>query len=422
MKKIFSAIISSPLKGRLCGLLFALLATTTTLWAYDFQSGDLYYNITSDTTVKVTYQYQTSDNYAGLTIATIPETITHNGNTYSVTSIGDRAFHNCSSLTTVTIPESVTSIGYQAFLDCSSLTSITIPNSVTSIGDWAFYGCSSLTSITIPNSVTSIGDRAFSGCSSLTSITIPNSVTSIGDYAFYGCSSLTSITIPNSVTSIGDSAFYGCSSLTSIIIPNSVTSIGDDAFAETPWYNNISDGVIYLGKVLYKYKGTMPANTSITIEDGTVSISSYAFDGCSSLTSVTIPNSVTSIGSHAFNGCSSLSSITIPNSVSAMNRNTGQITPAIQTQAENVLSVLDIPALKISSVNVVMSREKNRFQVSLVVNCKYHTLKAEVEDFDLYRALDAAADKVEGQCQGLKEKIRVKRIFFAYPIEKHIFL
>ena len=69
MKKIFSAIISSPLKGRLCGLLFALLATTTTLWAYDFQSGDLYYNITSDTTVKVTYQYQTSDNYAGLTIA-----------------------------------------------------------------------------------------------------------------------------------------------------------------------------------------------------------------------------------------------------------------------------------------------------------------------------------------------------------------
>lgn len=86
-----------------------------------------------------------------------------------------------------------------------------------------------------------------------------------------------------------------------------------------------------------------------------------------------------------------------------------EITPAIQTQAENVLSVLDIPALKISSVNVVMSREKNRFQVSLVVNCKYHTLKAEVEDFDLYRALDAATDKVEGQCQGLKEKIQEHR-------------
>ena len=86
-----------------------------------------------------------------------------------------------------------------------------------------------------------------------------------------------------------------------------------------------------------------------------------------------------------------------------------EITPAIQTQAETVLSSLDIPALKVSSVNVVMSREKNHFQVSLVLNCKYHTLKAEVEDFDLYRALDAAADKVEAQCQELKEKIQEHR-------------
>ena len=86
------------------------------------------------------------------------------------------------------------------------------------------------------------------------------------------------------------------------------------------------------------------------------------------------------------------------------------ITPAIQTQTEMVLSPLDIPALKISSVNVVMSREKNRFQVSVVLNCKYHTLKAEVEDFDLYRALDAAADKVGAQCQALKEKIQEHRV------------
>ena len=86
-----------------------------------------------------------------------------------------------------------------------------------------------------------------------------------------------------------------------------------------------------------------------------------------------------------------------------------EITPAIQTQAENVLAVLDIPALKVSSVNAVMSREKNRFQVSLVLNCKSHTLTAEVEDFDLYRALDAAADKVEAQCQALKEKIQEHR-------------
>jgi len=170
----------------------------------------------------------------------------------SVTSIGNSAFYNCSSLTSITIPASVTSIGRAAFYDCSGLTSITIPTSVTSIGNHAFYDCSSLTSIIIPASVTSIGDYAFCKCSGLTSITIPTSVTSIGNHAFYNCSSLTSITIPDSVTSIGDYAFNSCSSLTSITIPASVTSIGNSAFeycseltdvyysgTETQW-NNIS--------------------------------------------------------------------------------------------------------------------------------------------------------------------------------------
>ena len=125
----------------------------------------------------------------------------------------------------ITFDASVTKIGNSTFYNCSSLTSVTIPNSVTSIGGYAFYSCSSLTSVTIPNSVTSIGAKAFRSCSSLTSLTIPNSVTSIGDYAFYICSSLTSVTIPDSVTLIGEYAFYSCSSLTSVTIPNSVTSI-----------------------------------------------------------------------------------------------------------------------------------------------------------------------------------------------------
>jgi len=152
----------------------------------------------------------------------------------SVTSIGDRAFSSCSSLTSITIPDSVTSIGDRAFSDCSSLTSITIPDSVTSIGVDAFLSCSSLTSITIPGSVTSIGDRAFYSCSSLTSITIPDSVTSIGGSAFHSCSSLTSVTIPDGVTRIGGFAFSNCSSLTSITIPDSVTNIGFGAFTNCP--------------------------------------------------------------------------------------------------------------------------------------------------------------------------------------------
>ena len=116
----------------------------------------------------------------------------------------------------VMIADSVTSIGDDAFWQCSSLTSIEIPNSVTSIGEDAFSGCTSLTSITIPNSVTSIGDGAFSGCDSLTSVVIGNSVTSIGSDAFYHCDSLKSVTIGNSVTSIGNYAFYQCYYLTSI--------------------------------------------------------------------------------------------------------------------------------------------------------------------------------------------------------------
>ena len=141
--------------------------------------------------------------------------------------LGEEAFYDCDSLTSVTIPNSVTSIGESAFSGCSGLTSVTIPNSVTSIGESAFYSCDGLKSVTIGNSVTSIGESAFYSCDSLTSITIPNSVTSIGERAFEGCRGLTSVTIPNSVTSIGDWAFGGCSGLTSVIsnIP------GDELFA-----------------------------------------------------------------------------------------------------------------------------------------------------------------------------------------------
>ena len=169
----------------------------------------------------------------------------------------------------------VTGIGERAFYKCSSLTSVTIPNSVTSIGDWAFYECSGLTSIGIHNSVTSIGSKAFSYCSGLTSVTIPNSITRIMDWTFGHCTSLTSVTIPNSVTSIEGIAFFYCNSLPSIEIPNSVTNIGDWAFFECSSLTSISyTGTIAQWNAIskgYKWNSVVPA-TVVHCTDGDVPI------------------------------------------------------------------------------------------------------------------------------------------------------
>jgi len=157
---------------------------------------------------------------------------------------------------------------------------------------------------------------------SATSVTIPaqingKPVTTIGTQAFSNKNSITSVTIPNSVTSIGTGAFYG-TSLTSVSIPDSVTRIDSSAFNETPWLNNQSDGVVYAGKVALRYKGTMPANTSITLQDGTKVIADYAFSRSTNLTNITIPNSVTNIGDRAFEGCISLTSVIIGSGVTSI--------------------------------------------------------------------------------------------------------
>lgn len=223
------------------------------------------------------------------------------------TSIGEEAFTSCTSLTSITIPDSVTSIDDYAFVECTSLpivdniryadtyaieatdetlTTYTIKDGTRFIGGGAFDGYTSLTSITIPDSVISIGDSAFYRCSGLTSINIPNGVTSIGDFAFYNCSGLTSIDLPSGVTSIGSNAFFGCRGLTSITIPSGVTSIDEYLFRNCT------------------------SLSSITIPNSITSIGQSAFSSCKSLTSITIPNSVTSIGNSAFINCSGLISIT----------------------------------------------------------------------------------------------------------------
>ena len=333
-------------------------------------------NYSLDSDKKEAAVISNSPGYSGDIV--IPEEVEYSGTLYSVTSIGNEAFRNCSGLTSVTIPNSVTSIGEYAFEHCNGLTSVTIPNSVTSIDFGAFFGCSGLTSVTIPNSVTSIGKMSFWYCVNLTSVIIPNSVTSIGSQAFEGCSGLTTVTIPNNVTSIGDMAFWYCVNLTSVTIPNSVTSIGSYAFdgcsgltsvtveAKTPltiadnvfsnranatlrvpvgckdayatatgWkeFNEIQEWATPSDMFVFTANpdGTTCSVTGFTdycVGDVAIpesweglsvtSIGCSAFCGCSGLTSVTIPNSVTSIGDHAFRECSGLTSITIPNSVTCI--------------------------------------------------------------------------------------------------------
>ena len=308
-------------KKWLLGLMtFAAMVVLCAVCASAQTYGDFEYGVLDDGTVEIT-------DYNGSAGAVdIPEKIDGR----SVTSISSYAFWSCTSLTSITIPNSVTSIGGWAFEWCKNLTSITIPDSVTEIGSGAFESCTSLTvinvatgnknfvlingvlynknktklicypagkkdkSYSILDSVTEIGDSAFSGCASLTSITIPDGVTSISNGAFSGCTSLTSITIPDSVTSIGGSAFRGCTSLTSITMPDSVTSIGGSAF------------------------GGCTSLTSITIPDSLTSIGGSTFSDCTSLTSITMPNSVTEIGYRTFSGCESLKSIAIPNSVTSI--------------------------------------------------------------------------------------------------------
>ena len=234
-----------------------------------------------------------------------------------ITSIGSRVFEDCTSLTSITIPNSVTSIGGRAFSDCTSLTSITIPDSVTRIDNRAFQNCKSLKSITIPDSVTRIGEFTFSGCESLKSITIPDGIEWICQHTFARCTSLTSVIIPDSVTSIDTSAFKDCTSLKSITIPDSVTSIDSSAFKDCRSLTSIKipDSVTSIESSTFENCRSL---TSIKIPDSVTSIESSTFEFCTSLTSIAIPNSVTSIESSAFYCCTSLTSITIPDSVASI--------------------------------------------------------------------------------------------------------
>ena len=334
--------------------------------------GDYEYSVLDDGTVKIT-----GYNGSAETVV-IPDTIDGK----SVTSIGNGAFEDCTSLTSVTIPDGVKCIGHSAFYECTSLKSITIPDGVTSIGGTAFSDCTSLTSITIPDSVTILNSFTFSGCKSLSDVNIPDGVTYVGDGAFSGtaicnnqteevkyidkwlvdsdnsvtdvavkdgtvgiscgafsyCGQLKNISIPNSVKYVGGKAFYNCISLTNVVLPYGITNIGASTFSgcESLASVTIPDSVTSIGEQAFlntallknqttteKYVGKWVIDwdsdvKNVTIKNGTVGIADHAFERRTSLESITIPDSVEFIGVYAFLDCWELKQVNMPESMTAI--------------------------------------------------------------------------------------------------------
>ena len=303
----------------------ALLLFAQALWAHDFQTNGIYYNITDSTrhTVEVTRTYPSL--YAYRDTVVIPDSVLHDSVYYHVTGIGYGAFENCWNLIAVVLPNSIKYIEQQSFNSCTGLLSITIPNSVDSIGSGAFAVCTSLSSIVIPNSVYSIGHGTFAVCTGLTSIVIPNSVKTIGYTAFAGCSRLNHVFIGDSVETIGYGAFRECGSLDSIAVSSNnrfFTSIngmlcnyrGDTLHCCPSGKNgNVivpSSITCILKNAFYKSNAT-----AIDLPNSLVTIATDAFLNCDSLTSIVIPDSVKYIGEWNFYGCNQLKSVVVGKNV-----------------------------------------------------------------------------------------------------------
>ena len=350
----------------LLALLLALLAALPAS-AYDFKINELCYYLNDDgESVTVTFEVYGKDNlrdahYNSLSgDLTIPSSVNLNGETYTVTAIGDYAFTRCCDITSLTIPNTVTSIGDYAFYECYKFASVTIPNSVLSIGKSAFQ-YHGLKTLTIPNSVKTIGDYAFyaggerltlliigeqlssigryafsrnsdletirvksgnkvydsrDNCNAIietatntlvaasNNTIIPNTVTAIGEGAFYELytdyntynTNPKHLTIPNSVTSIGDKAFYACSFLESIDLPNSISYVGEDAFRSTAWLKNQPYEMIYIGDAAYLYK----------------------WDGSADDITIALRNGTKSISPSCFASIPKIVSVSIPNTVTTI--------------------------------------------------------------------------------------------------------
>ena len=330
--------------------------------AYDFESDGLRYEILSETdkTVKVTNEGM-DDFYNEIYEVVIPENVTHDGVTYTVTAIGDGAFYNWCDLLFVDIANTVTEIGTNAFGNCSMLRTLDFGNSLTTINDYAFEGCISLVMVDFPNTLTFLGMHAFNRCNSLVSVDLP---ASLKDYiwSFGGCRNLRAINVdeanpnfdsyegalyseglytlytvpcswasyefPEETRMVADLSFYGCDNITTIFIPETITEIISAPFQncanleeinvdENNRYYASIDGVLYTKDI--KMLHSCPVRkTEVDIPNTVETIDRFAFLGCHELEEIEIPNSVTFIDHGAFQSCLKLSEVEIPNSVTTI--------------------------------------------------------------------------------------------------------
>lgn len=356
---------------------FALLAAVMLIslksFAADFSvlcsSGQtLYYNILDDEnhTVEVTYPGSSSGSYAGYTkpVGNIifPSTLSHNGISYTIIRIGNKAFYDCIGITGITLSSTIQSIGESAFEDCG-ITSINIPLSVEFIGGKAFYN-NPVTNVSILNpeivlghvvlgstpwysnqpwnsyiyigtilyayngvfqanstvsineGTTSIASWAFPSMGNVVAINIPNSVRVIGDYVFSNASQVASFAIPSNLKWIGSHAFEGCGGFSTLTLPTVLETIGDGAFSNcdgltTLIYNAQNCKTGNLGMVFHECDNF----ETLDIGNSVRSIPRGLFYGCSHINNLTIANGVDTISQQAFQGCSSITTITIPESV-----------------------------------------------------------------------------------------------------------
>ena len=217
--------------------------------------------------------------------------------------------------TKITVKSDTVSISESAFKDCANLTAILIPSSVKHIDKYAFYNCQGLTKLNFNDGIERIENDAFGSCEKLTSVNFSETLKSIGAFAFVECKKLSEITIPQSVTSVGEYAFSGCENLASVTVSDDLPYVGGRAFEKTKWLNSQPDGVVYIGKSAYGYKGDMPKNTELSLKSGITNISGYAFYEEKNLTSVKISETVNRIGNWAFLDCEGLKNVNIPDGV-----------------------------------------------------------------------------------------------------------